>query len=1162
MIKEIFRNKLVWIVILLQVTFTYQVWASNTDRILLISSYNSSFPTYFQQIEGLKSILDSLDIQLDIESLDSKRFNDSIIYTLNSQLLSHKLSKGLKYKAIIVSDDNALDFVLQRQKHLFNGVPIVFLGINDINKAILQNQNPLITGVGEMVSMEETINIMLKLFPYKKQIYVISDTTKTGKVDLSNFTEVIKEFEDIEVFTVSLENFSFEELENVLQHIDKEVPVLLLSALQDKNGNPLDFSSSLKLIKTNLKSPLFHLFQHGMGHGILGGKLVSHYEQGKRAALIVSRLLHGEDISNIKVQYESLNHYEFDYIELEKYGIDKSLLPATSVIINLPDNIFYKYRSTIILILVFLLVQLVSIIVLVVNVQRKRKAQKGLVDQVQEYQSLNEEYVRLNQQYETINGELNTKNNDLLAAEEELRANLEELADKNKAFEISEERFKLAAEASNNGVWDWNLITNVVYFSPVWKRMLGYEDDELPNVFETWKENLYEEDVDEALNHIDKFIKGESNVYRIEFRMKHKSGKLKNILSQGLMMRDSKGKAYRVIGSQEDLTFRYHYEENLKAQIEENLSLYEEYKTISEELILKNTALIKSEEIVKRNYKSLEEKTQQLIESEEKYRLLFNNINEAFALHEIITDEEDNPVDFIYRDVNPVFLKNVDLKYDDLIGKKATELFPGVKLNWIDRYGKVALTGQSDYFLDHSSTLGRSFDVHVFCPKTGFFGAIFKDVTETLNAEKELMTERERISYVLEGTKAGTWDWDIEKDEIVINERWANIIGYKKDEIGNLSYREWMKSLHEDDIIRISSTLGKVFSREIDYYDVEYRQKHKNGNYLWLHARGDIMEWTGLGKPLRMCGIHLDITSRKEAELKVLESEKRFKTIFDKSRTIMFLVNPATLEIVDVNDSAILFYGYTKEEFLKLTGLDIAVLSFDELRLKIRVALDEGKNYFSTRHKLKSGEIRNVDIYLSLIDVDHKKMLHVIIIDTTKAVEAEYQLRKVNQRFIGLENIIHYSAKSINDLLDFTLKQVIDYTQSDTGAVYHYDEDKNLFLLNNFSSDIRLSMTFDNGNDINNLDCLSRAVRLKEAVIINDPKSNYPFVKDDTIDKLGEYKSIAIPVLDNDKVVSIFWLGSKTNKYSKFHVEQVMLLLETAWILVERQRLQDQDKLV
>ncbi|MCW3785060.1 ABC transporter substrate binding protein [Plebeiibacterium sediminum] len=1162
MIKEIYRNKLVWIVIFIQVAFTYQVWASNTDRVLLISSYNSSFPTYFQQIEGIKSVLDSLEIQLDIESLDSKRFNDSIIYKLNGQLLSHKLSKGLKYKAIIVSDDNALDFILQRQERLFKGVPIVFLGVNDINKAIIQNQNPLITGVGEMVSMEETINVMLKLFPEKKQLYVISDATKTGKVDLENFTDVIKKYEGVEVFTVSLENFSFEEMGYVLQQVDEEVPVLLLSALQDKNGNTMDFYSSLKLVKAHLKSPLFHLFQHGMGRGILGGKLVSHYEQGKSAAIIVSRLLYGEDISNIKVQYESLNHYEFDYYELEKYNVDKSLLPSTSVIINMPDNVFYKYRKTIILILCFLLVQLAIIVLLIINVRRKRKAQKDLVDQVSEYQSLNEEYVSLNEQYQSINEELNTKNNDLLAAEEELRANLEELAESNRAFEISEERFKLAAEASNNGVWDWNLITNEVYFSPVWKQILGYEDDELLNVFETWKDNMYEEDVNEALAHIDKYIKGESVIYRTEFRMKHKNGKLKNILSQGLMMRDSNGKAYRMIGSHEDLTSRYHYEENLKAQIEENLSLYEEYKTISEELILKNEALIKSEDIVKRNYKALEEKTQQLIESEEKYRLLFNNINEAFALHEIITDDNDNPTDFIYRDVNPVFLKNVGLRYEDLVGKKATELFPGIKLTWIDRYGKVALTGQSDYFLDHSSKLGKSYDVHVFCPKTGFFGAIFKDVTETLKAEKELMAERERISYVLEGTKAGTWDWDIEKDEIVINERWANIIGYKKDEVGILSYREWMKSLHEDDIIRISSTLGKVFSREIDYYDVEYRQKHKNGNYLWLHARGDIMEWTGLGKPLRMCGIHLDITSRKEAELKVIESEKRFKTIFDKSRTIMVLVNPATLQIVDVNDSAILFYGYTKEEFLKLTGLDIAVLSFDELRVKIRVALEKGKNYFSTKHKLKSGEIRNVDIYLSLIDVDHKKMLHIIIIDTTKAVEAEYQLRKVNQRFIGLENIIHYSANSINDLLDFTLKQVIDYTQSDTGAVYHYDEDKNLFVLNNFSNDVRLSLTFDSGNNINNLDCLSRAVRLKEAVIINDPKSSYPFIKEETADKFGAYKSIAIPVLENDKVVSIFWLGSKTNQYSKFHVEQVMLLLETAWILVERQRLQDQNKLV
>ncbi len=72
----------------------------------------------------------------------------------------------------------------------------------------------------------------------------------------------------------------------------------------------------------------------------------------------------------------------------------------------------------------------------------------------------------------------------------------------------------------------------------------------------------------------------------------------------------------------------------------------------------------------------------------------------------------------------------------------------------------------------------------------------------------------------------------LKKNEITINERWANIVGYKADELGVITYRQWMESLHHDDVIRISLTLGKVFSREIDYYDVEYRQKHKKGNYV------------------------------------------------------------------------------------------------------------------------------------------------------------------------------------------------------------------------------------------------------------------------------------------------------------------------------------------
>ncbi len=1145
-------KSLLWIIFIFLIPLTTYA----NERVLLISSYNSSFPTYFEQINGVKSVLDSLEINLDVESLDTKRFNDSTIYDLNYQLLNYKLSKGEKYRAILVSDDNALDFALSVQNRLFKSIPIIFLGINDLEKALLQNQNPFVTGIVEEVSIEETLDIMVKLFPLTQKVYVISDVTKTGNIDLKSFYEFANSKSDLTVENISLKNYSFSELGAVLKGIEEKSPVLLLSALQDKNGEAMDFQCSLNLISQNLDAPLFHLYQHGLGNGIIGGKLISQYEQGRRAASIVTKLINGEGFSKIKVLYESPNYYMFDYNELEKFNVDMSLLPKSSVIINRPISLFDKYKNIFIIVVLFIASQSVIIFLLFISNHKRKRIQTELEDQVSDYKVLNDEFQGLNGDYKNLNKQLFLKNNDLLAAEEELRANLEELALKNEDYEISEERFRLAVEASNNGIWDWNLINNEVYFSPMWKKIIGYKDDELPNVFETWKSNMFEEDLDLALKRIDQFIKGENREYMIEFRMKHKNGKLVNILSKGLLMRDKQGEAYRIIGTHEDLTPRYLYEQNLKTQVEENLSLYEEYKTISEELIQKNNDLIETEDKLRNNLKSIEEKNYLLTESEEKYRLLFNNINEAFALHEIITDENNEPIDFIYRDVNPIFLQNVGVKYEDLVNKKASELFHGIKLNWIDRYGKVALTGESDYFLDHSSTLGKSYDVHVFCPKKGFFGAIFKDVTETLQAEKELMAERERISYVLEGTKAGTWDWDIENDEIITNERWANIIGFKGEEIGVLSYRHWMESLHNDDIVRISTTLGKVFSREIDYYDVEYRQKHKSGNYIWVHARGDIMEWTGLGKPLRMCGIHLDITKRKEAEIKLIESEKRFKTIFDKSRTVMFLVDPTNLRIVDVNDSAIRYYGYSKSEFLKLSGLDISILSYDELRIKLRTAVETGRNYFSTAHKLKSGELRNVDVYLSLIDVDNKKMLHVLIIDTTKAVEAGYQLRKVNQRFVGLENIIHYNAKSINDLLDFTLKQIIDYTQSDIGAVYHFEQEKNLFLLNNYSGDMQLTVNYDEGCNVDNLECLSTAVRLKEAVIINEPYSKYSFLKKENIDHLM-YKSITIPVIDQDNVVALFWLGSKTNNYSQFHVKQVMLLLETAWILVERQKYQD-----
>jgi transcriptional regulator with GAF, ATPase, and Fis domain len=140
---------------------------------------------------------------------------------------------------------------------------------------------------------------------------------------------------------------------------------------------------------------------------------------------------------------------------------------------------------------------------------------------------------------------------------------------------------------------------------------------------------------------------------------------------------------------------------------------------------------------------------------------------------------------------------------------------------------------------------------------------------------------------------------------------------------------------------------------------------------------------------------------------------------------------------------------------------------------------------------------------------------------------------------------------------DYALNEVIEYTQSDLGLFYHYDEKKNVFLLNNWSTEGRL--TYHSPAETmqsDRLDCLSQAIARKEMIILNEQDVTYPFIIAE--DRGGKYNSVSIPVVVNNQVVGVMWLGSQTTHYSVFDMKQVSLLLETTWILVEKQRLHDQ----
>ena len=124
-------------------------------------------------------------------------------------------------------------------------------------------------------------------------------------------------------------------------------------------------------------------------------------------------------------------------------------------------------------------------------------------------------------------------------------------------------------------------------------------------------------------------------------------------------------------------------------------------------------------------------------QAEHDYRTLFQEMLDGFALHEIICDEQGKPINYRFLDVNPAFERLTGLKREDLIGRSVLEVLPGTEKQWIETYGKVALTGEPAFFENYSVELKKYFEVRAFRTAVNQFACIFADITDRKQAEKE-----------------------------------------------------------------------------------------------------------------------------------------------------------------------------------------------------------------------------------------------------------------------------------------------------------------------------------------------------------------------------------------------------------------------------------------
>jgi PAS domain S-box-containing protein len=197
----------------------------------------------------------------------------------------------------------------------------------------------------------------------------------------------------------------------------------------------------------------------------------------------------------------------------------------------------------------------------------------------------------------------------------------------------------------------------------------------------------------------------------------------------------------------------------------------------------------------------------------------------------------------------------------------------------------------------------------------GLIYAVVRDITRQKKMEEQLRQNEERLSFAMEGSGSGVWDWNMQINESIYSKTWKSMLGYEEDEITSTP-DEWHSRIHPDDIQIVETEHSKYFNGETSNYACEYRMRCKNGEYKWVLSSGKIMQWDKNGKPLRMTGIHTDIT-----ELKNLIEEYRkitldYQIIFNGTQDAMFLVSAdenERLRFIRLNEIHEKLTGFTTE---------------------------------------------------------------------------------------------------------------------------------------------------------------------------------------------------------------------------------------------------------
>ncbi len=388
---------------------------------------------------------------------------------------------------------------------------------------------------------------------------------------------------------------------------------------------------------------------------------------------------------------------------------------------------------------------------------------------------------------------------------------------------------------------------------------------------------------------------------------------------------------------------------------------------------------------------------QALIESESRFRSLFENMAEGVALHEVVYDEQDKDRAVNYRvlSVNPAYERQTSVLAAQAQGKLATEAYGTNSPPYFDTYTQVAQTGEPHAFETYFDPLDKYFHVSVSSPKRGQFVTVFEDITERNRTQAALRSSEERFSKAFNANPAAMILVRLARGVVIdVNEGFNRLLGYSRDEIIG-------RTPHDVNMVARPADAQAALNRlrnNLPLKDFETELRTKQGNLINVLLSNEPIELNG---ETCILSIIVDITERKRAEEALRSSEERFSKAFHANPAAMTFTRLSDGVVTDVNDSYQQIFGFSREEIIGHTASEKNIITTPGTAEE---ALERLRNHPSLRNveaslRTKSGKIVSVLLSNEVVEVNGEACALSSMVDITERKQAEEARRHSEERF-------------------------------------------------------------------------------------------------------------------------------------------------------------------